>query len=122
MNMRYNDIREGWGDREKAEFKRKEMEHELGHEDKLYGGGHFNNRNRGGYPKPATVIKMTHLHYFNIPEAEILQWQIAGIKLKQDKKANWYLPQYNTSGQQFTTTFRSLTDTYGKPRSVTLSN
>jgi hypothetical protein len=61
-------------------------------------------------------IKMTHLHYFNVDDA-----QAASAGMKKDKKGRWYLPQYNTSGAKFRSTLADLTAKFGSPKTVTLS-
>jgi hypothetical protein len=60
-------------------------------------------------------IKMTHLHYFNVDDA-----QAASAGLKKDKRDKWYLPQYNTSGGKFQSTLSDLTAKFGTPKTVTL--
>lgn len=68
-------------------------------------------------PKAAAKpdIKMTHLHYFNVDDA-----QAAGTGMKKDKRGKWYLPQYNLSGGKFQQSLSDLTAKFGAPKSVTL--
>lgn len=60
-------------------------------------------------------VKMTHLHYFNVDDA-----QGATAGLKKDKRGKWYLPQYNLSGGKFQQNLADLTAKFGPPKSVTL--
>jgi hypothetical protein len=101
--MRYSELSEGGWDQGKRDFKRRELEVELGHEDKM---------------APARDIKMTHLHYFNMTDADAQDF--ARMKIKKDRNGRWYLPQYNVSGHAFSANFNTLVRTFGEPRSVKL--
>lgn len=113
--MRAYEIMEGpdgldWGSMSKREFKRREMEHELGHEDRTK-----------QYSRPPAQakpdIKMTHLHYFNVsPE------QAASAGLKKDRNGKFYLPQYNLSGGTFRQKLADLAGQFGAPKTVTLKS
>ncbi len=136
--MRYSEIMEAYGryrgsfdgygpgrmgQGERDAFKRQELEHELRHEDEA------NRRQQAAYrpyqpayrpsaPSMDSPIKMTHLHYFPMTDADARDF--AAMKVKQDRRGRWYLPQYNKSGATFQNNFQTLSRTFGAPQSVAL--
>lgn len=55
--------------------------------------------------------KLLKLHYFSVDDEQ------AAIELgmKQDRKSQWYLPQYTTSGRGFDMKASSAIRIFGKP-------
>lgn len=66
-------------------------------------------------------IYLTALHYFTgVTDDDALSADIAGIILKKDKKGNWYLPEYSTSGNKFLHNLNRMKELYGDPRTIIL--
>lgn len=88
--MRYNDFSS------KRAFKYDELSHELRDEQP----SKFKNT-----PAPAAPvsneIKMTAMYYLNVDTVKAQEYVASGIKLKQDRRGSWYLPEYNKSGRIF---------------------
>ena len=86
-----NDEPVDWGNLTKREFKNKEMEHELGHEDKQ--------SNRGRAPGARTP-KMIGMYFYNINTPDKERSALA-MGVKKTKSGKWAIAQYDTSGATF---------------------
>jgi uncharacterized membrane protein YfhO len=78
-----------WGSMSKREFKRAELQHELGHEDEL-------ERQKRQYRANQKPV-LQHYVFFDVPadkEADAKQ-----IGMKQTKSGKWFVGVYNTSGK-----------------------
>lgn len=78
-----------WGNIGQKEFKRKEMEHELGDEDKT--ARYYN-------PNPRTP-KMIGMYFYNVPAGQ--ESSASNVGLKQTKSGKWAITKYDTSGATF---------------------
>jgi len=63
------------------------------------------------------VPKVVKLHYFPVDDISTAE----KLGLKKDKKGNWYLAQYNTSGSGFDKKISSAMRIFGTPQSVKLN-
>jgi hypothetical protein len=81
-----NEQSDDWGSMSKSEFKRREMEHELGHED-----------NPRRYRSPKYNIKPKGMFFYNVPVGKETDASRAG--LKQSKSGKWYGYQDNMFGK-----------------------
>ena len=75
-----------WGSMSKREFKRAELQHELGHEDEW-------ERQRRAQQKPV----LQHYMFFDVPADK--EADATSIGMKQTKSGKWYVGVYNTSGK-----------------------
>lgn len=111
-----------WGSMSKSEFKRREMEHELGDEDNEVAHkpglkpGQFNRVS----DKPSSDYKpkLIGIYYFDNSKIQTVGEinKARQIGMKQDKKGNWTFPFFDTSNQQASAKIRKAEEWFGKSK------